>query len=140
MCRSKTYPKNKVHAKYEVNISNSVVLTPYPYLSIIRRFGDGFKSFQLGILKYVQRGDFLQKTRSLFQKLKQLLATHKKPYFGLYKGKREYSRGEWGESVGRGVCKLKIYPKTKVPAKYHVHISTSVVSTPYPYSSMILCL
>ena len=25
------HPKSKVHAKYEVNISNSVVLIPYPF-------------------------------------------------------------------------------------------------------------
>ena len=33
--RSKILPNSKVHAKYEANVSNSVVLTPYPYFSII---------------------------------------------------------------------------------------------------------
>ena len=81
VCGLKTYPKTKVHAKYQVNISTGVVSTPYPYLSIIwfnrgreepspLPFGEGFKSFQLGIIKYVKTGDFLPKTRSLYPILK----------------------------------------------------------------------
>ena len=45
--------------------------------------------------------------------------------------------GEEGKGGGRGVGTLKIYPKTKVLAKYEVNISNGVVLTTYPFLSII---
>ena len=54
------------------------------------------KSFQLGILKHVQRGDLMTKSGSLYPIPKPQRANNRKPYLGLYKVKVGVLKGEGG--------------------------------------------